>query len=90
MNQTGRNHIIDSFKSMWNIQIQNHVKIENKLEDNVKKVYVILFKEFCPSQMKNRIKEHHEYDSVLKNPLKLIGTIAHSMHGIIQATYPYI
>ena len=48
----------DSSKSMWNIQIENNVKIENKLEDNVYKAYAVIFKELFPSLTQNRIKEH--------------------------------
>ena len=40
--------------------------------------------------MKNRIKEHPEYDSVLNNPLKIMGEIAQPMHNPICATYPYL
>ena len=65
---------------------ESHKKIK-KLEENVKKLYVIIFKELCLSQMKNRIKEHHEYDSVLNNPLKIMGEIAQPMHNPIWATY---
>ena len=34
------------------------MKREIKLEENLKKVYAIIFRELCPSQMKNKIKEH--------------------------------
>ena len=61
---------------MWNIKIENHVKREKKLEENVKKAYSVIFQEFCPSQMQNRIKEHPTYDSILGNPLKLMDTTA--------------
>ena len=33
----------ESFKAMWNIQIDNHVKREKKLEEIVKNVYVMIF-----------------------------------------------
>ena len=46
----------DTFKATWNIQIENNAKRENKLEENFKKVYAMIFKEFCTSQMKNIIK----------------------------------
>ena len=60
---------------MWNIQIENNVKRGNKLEENVKKAYAMIFKEFCPIQIQNIIKEHPEYDSILNYPLKLMGEI---------------
>ena len=43
----------DFFKAVWNIQIQNNVNGENKLEENVKKAYAMIFKQFCPSHMTN-------------------------------------
>ena len=33
----------------------------------------MIFKEFYPSHMKNRIKEDTKQDSIIKNPLKLMG-----------------
>ena len=43
---------------MWNIKIDKHTKVENKLEENVKKKYAMIFKEFCPNQIQNIIKKH--------------------------------
>ena len=60
MNQTGLNHIIDSFKSMWNIQMENNMKRGNKLEEKVKKVYGAIFKEFYPSQMQKKSQGAHQ------------------------------
>ena len=61
---------------MWNIQIDNNVKIEKKLKDNVKKAYVMIFKEFFPSNMQNRIKDHTKYDSIINNPLNIMDEIS--------------
>ena len=47
------------------------------MEENVKKANAIIFKEFCPSHMKNEIKEHHEYDIIINYLLKLIDGIDH-------------
>ena len=55
-----------------------------------KKVYAMIFKEFCPRHMQNRIKEHPGYDSIINNPLKLINEIAQSMHEPLRATYLYL
>ena len=43
---------------MLNIKIENGTKREKKLEENPKKVYVIIFKEFCRSHMQNIIKKN--------------------------------
>ena len=40
---------------MWNIKIENNVKRENKLEQNVTNLYAMIFKELCLSQIQNRI-----------------------------------
>ena len=45
------------------------------MEENVKKANAIIFKEFCPSHMKNGIKEHHEYYIIMNYPLKLMDGI---------------
>ena len=38
---------------MWNIQTDDHMKREIKLEENAKKAYAMIFKEFYLSQMQN-------------------------------------
>ena len=76
----------ESFKSMCNIQIDNRVERENKLENNVKKAYEIIFKEFCPSQMQNRIKEHPKHGSILNDTLKLMDSISETMNKYIRST----
>ena len=75
---------------MWNIQIENNVKIENKLEDNVYKAYAVIFKELFPSLTQNRIKEHPEYNTIINYILKLMDTIYQPTHDNIQETDPYL
>ena len=75
---------------MCNIQIYNHAKRYNKLEENVKKAYAMIFKEFCSSQIKSIIKEHPKYDSILKDTLNLMDEISQSMHETIRSTYSYL
>ena len=65
----------ESFKATWNAKIENLVKLENKLEEYIKKVYAMIFKEFCPSHMQNRIKYHPKYNSIFNDTLKLMDTI---------------
>ena len=52
--------------------------------------YAIIFKEFCPHYMKNRIKENPKYDSIIVYTLKLIDTISQSIHGPIRTAYSYL
>ena len=42
----------------------------------MKKAYAMIFKDFCPHQMQNKIKEHPKYDSIFNYPLKIIYAIA--------------
>ena len=60
---------------MWN---------EKKIGREHKKVYVMIFKEFCPSHIQNRIKEYPKYDIIINYPLKLMGAISQSMQEPIQ------
>ena len=75
---------------MWNIKIENRVKREKILEDNVKKSCVMIFKEFCSSQMQILIKKHPKHDSILNCHLKIMYTISQSMQEPIQETYPHL
>ena len=80
----------ESFKTIWNKKIENHVKRENKMEENVKKAYTMIFKEFYPSQIKNIIKDHPKYDSIINDPLKIMDATAQSTDKTIRETYPYL
>ena len=75
---------------MWNIKIENNVKIENKLEYKVHKAYAVIFKELFPSLTQNRIKEHPEYNTIINYILKLMDTIYQPTHDNIQETDPYL
>ena len=86
MNQSGQNSENEPFKAMWDIQIENNVKIENKLEYNVKKAYAMIFKEFCPSPMQNRIKDNPKCDIIINDKLKLMHTISQSLNKPIRST----
>ena len=44
----------------------------------------MIFKEFCPSHIQNRIKEYPKYDIIINYPLKLMGAISQSMQEPIQ------
>ena len=70
----------ESFKEMWRIKIENHMKRDNKLKEKSKKAYVMIFKEFCPCHTQNIIKENPKYDSIINNNLKLMDAISQSMH----------
>ena len=35
------------------------------MEENAKKAYAMIFKEFCPSHIQNKIKEHPKYGSII-------------------------
>ena len=50
----------------------------------------MIFKEFCPSQTNNIIKDNPGYNSVLNNPLNITDEISKSMHEPILETYPYL
>ena len=50
----------------------------------------MIFKEFFPSQTKNRMKKNPKYDSIINDDLKLMDKIYQSMHEYIQETYPYL
>ena len=58
------------------MKIDNHVKRENKLEEKVKNVYAMIFKNLCPRQIQNRIKENPKYGSILNYPLQLMHVIS--------------
>ena len=56
----------------------------------MKKVYEMIFKEFCTIHMQIRIKEHPKYDGILNSPYKRMDEISQLMQYYIRATYPYI
>ena len=78
-----------SFKEMYNKKLRI-IQKDKELEDNIKYEYAMIFKEFYLSQMKNIIKEHPEYGSIINDNLNIMDAIAHSTHKHIWETYPYM
>ena len=60
------------------------------MEENIRKAYAVIFKELFPSHIQNIIEEHPEYESNTNNTLKIMNSIARSIHEPIQETYPYM
>ena len=89
MNRAGQNcKIIPSDKcGIYKLIIRRR---EKKTGRDYKKEYEIIFKDFCPSQMQNIIKENAEYGSILNYTMKLMDEISQSMYEPIWATYPYL
>ena len=50
----------------------------------------MIFKDFFPSQMQNRIKQYSKYGSIPNNTLKLMDAISQSMNKTIQEIYTYM
>ena len=71
---------------MWDILIENDVKKGNELEENVTKSYLMVFKEFLPSQIKMELKSTPNIIVLLTAPLNLMDEIYQSMQGPIRET----
>ena len=74
MNKAGKNHKTSPSKQLG---MQNWKSCETRKQTGRihKKAYAMIFKEFCPSHMQNRIKYHLKYNIIFNDNLKLMDTI---------------
>ena len=50
----------------------------------------MMFREFCPTHMKNIIKEKPKQKSIPNDPLNIMFAITQSINKHVQGTYPYL
>ena len=54
------------------------------------KAYALIFSNFCNKTMQNRVEEHPEFETTIRDdPIELLNKIKVLMHDPIRAKYPF-
>ena len=60
------------------------------LENNLMKAYALIFRDYCSKIMQNRIEQHHNFESEIRdNPIKLLEVIKVLIHDTVRGKYPF-
>ena len=73
----------------YKVELQEHYKRVQQLEENKTKAYALIYSNYCSRVMQLRVEEHKDYESTIKNnPIKLLKAIRVLMHDPARAKYP--
>ena len=66
----------DGYDIVYKVEIQEHLKRVQQLEENKTKTYALVYSTYCNRVMQLRVEEHVDYESKIKNdPIELLKSI---------------
>ncbi len=75
---------------MYQAELERYLDRKDTLETNLTKAYALIFSAYCNKTMQNRIEEHPDYESTIRDdPIELLTKIKVLMHDPIRAKYPF-
>ncbi len=80
----------DGFDILYKVNLQEHIKRVQQLEENKTKAYSLIYSNYCNRVMQLRVEEHKDFESKIKNdPIELLKAIRILMHDPARAKYPF-
>jgi hypothetical protein len=71
-------------------ELKRYLDRVDTLEQNMHKAYALIFSTYCNKTMQNRIEEHPDFESTIRDdPIELLEKIKVLMYDPIRAKYPY-
>jgi hypothetical protein len=92
---TGTDPVVNSNEQagmdiMYQAERERYLEQKDTLEQNLSKAYALIFCTYCNHTMQNRIKEHQDYETTIRDdPIELLSKIKVLMHDPIRAKYPF-
>jgi hypothetical protein len=75
---------------MYQAELEIYLDRKDTLEQNLAKAYALIFSTYCNKTMQNRIEEHPEFETIIRDdPIELLMKIKVLMHDPIRAKYPF-
>jgi hypothetical protein len=75
---------------MYQAELERYLERKDALEQNLTKAYMLIFSTYCNKAMHNRIEEHPDYETPIRDdPIELLSKIKVLMHDLIRAKYPF-
>jgi hypothetical protein len=71
---------------IYQAELERYLDRKDTLEQNLTKAYALIFSNFCNKTMQNRIEEHPDYETMIRDdPIELLDKIKMLMHDPIRA-----
>ena len=81
----------DAYDEIYKAQIRTFVQREVDLDRNVKRVYGLIFGEYCTNGMQIKLKQSANFDTVIRNnPIELLKKIKNIMNNPTDKCYDFI
>jgi hypothetical protein len=75
---------------LYQAELERCLDRKDTLEQNLTKAYALIFSTCCNKTMQNRIEEHLELETTIRDdPIELLKKIKVLMHGPIRAKCPF-
>ena len=75
---------------LYQAELERYLDRKASLEQNLCKSYALIFSTYCNKMMQNRIEEHPDYEtSIRDDPIELLTKIKILIHDPIRAKYPF-
>jgi hypothetical protein len=75
---------------MYQAKLERYLDRKDTLEQNLAKAYALIFSTYCNKTMQNRIEEHPEFETIIRDdPIELLNKIKVLMHDPIRVKYPF-
>ena len=75
---------------VYQAELERYLDRKDQLEQNLFKAYALIFSSYCNKTMQNRIEEHPDYETLIRDdPIVLLDKIKVLMHDPIKAKYPF-
>jgi hypothetical protein len=80
----------EGYNMLYKAEIDIYTKRKHKFEDNMNKVYFLIFLQHCNKTIQDRITGHPEFESKIKNdPIELLKAVKILINDPVRARYPY-
>jgi hypothetical protein len=75
---------------LYKAEIDMYTKRKHELEDNMNKMYSLIYLQHCNKTRQDRIHAHPDFETKIKNdPIKLLKAIKILINNAVWARYPY-
>jgi hypothetical protein len=75
---------------LYQAELERYLDRTDTLEQNLTKAYSLIYSTYCNKMMQNRIEEHPDYETTIRDdPIELLTKIKVLMHDPIRAKYPF-
>jgi hypothetical protein len=81
----------EGYDILYKAEIDMYMKRRDKLEDNMNKMYSLIYLQHCSNKtIQDRIHAHPDFKTKIKNdPIELLKAIEILINDPVQARYPY-